>query len=231
VLAVGDAEFQKKCLGKMGDITAKDGRTVLFVSHNLAAVKNLCNRGILLENGLVKYNGKIDDTISRYLNNPLNSKNLSSILARSGDRRLKFTSVEVYGVKPNSQSFSGSELNINILFENKQNIDLKRIDFDMGIEDELGNRICWLSSNLLTDRKSGIVNSLNIKFPINRLNEGNYFVTLYITVDGKCADWIDNAYKFMVHSGNYYNNGKTVPSNQCKVLFDFEMEFNKTILV
>jgi lipopolysaccharide transport system ATP-binding protein len=66
VLAVGDAEFQKKCLGKMGDISKGEGRTVLFVSHNMAAVKSLCQRGIILENGVVKFEGKINDVLSVY---------------------------------------------------------------------------------------------------------------------------------------------------------------------
>ena len=66
VLAVGDAEFQKKCLGKMGDISKGEGRTVLFVSHNMAAVKSLCQRGIILENGAVKFESKINDVISVY---------------------------------------------------------------------------------------------------------------------------------------------------------------------
>ena len=67
VLAVGDAEFQKKAIGKMQDVSKGGGRTVLFVSHNMAAVRNLCNNGILLENGMVKYSGKIEDTIEHYL--------------------------------------------------------------------------------------------------------------------------------------------------------------------
>jgi len=66
VLAVGDAEFQKKCLGKMGDISKGQGRTVLFVSHNMAAVKSLCQRGIILENGTIKFEGKINDVLSIY---------------------------------------------------------------------------------------------------------------------------------------------------------------------
>jgi lipopolysaccharide transport system ATP-binding protein len=230
VLAVGDAEFQKKCLGKMGDVTKGEGRTVLFVSHNMAAVKNLCSKGIFLENGLTVFNGNIEDTINRYLQNPLNSKNLSSILTRKGDKKLKFVSVEVFGTNSNSEAYSGSELNIIIFFENKKNIDSKRIEFDLGIEDEFGIRICWLSSKLSANRQTGLANNINIKFPINRLNDGNYFITLYITVDGKCSDWIDNAYKFIVHSGNYYNNGRSVPNNQSKVLFDFEMEFNNKTL-
>lgn len=67
VLAVGDAEFQKKCLGKMGDVSSKQGRTVLFVSHNMAAIKKLCNTGIFLANGEIKDIGSTDEIISQYL--------------------------------------------------------------------------------------------------------------------------------------------------------------------
>ena len=69
VLAVGDAEFQKKCLGKMQDISRNDGRTVLFVSHNMAAIKTLCQKGIVLENGTNVFNGTQIDAISFYQNN------------------------------------------------------------------------------------------------------------------------------------------------------------------
>ena len=66
VLAVGDAEFQKKCLGKMGEVSKGEGRTVLFVSHNMAAVKNLCNKGILLANGQLILNSNIDRVMNKY---------------------------------------------------------------------------------------------------------------------------------------------------------------------
>ena len=67
VLAVGDAEFQKKAIGKMKDVSQGQGRTVLFVSHNMASVQRLCNHGVLLENGMIKYMGGIADTIHKYL--------------------------------------------------------------------------------------------------------------------------------------------------------------------
>ncbi|MBC7748017.1 MAG: ATP-binding cassette domain-containing protein, partial [Methylotenera sp.] len=73
VLAVGDAEFQKKCLGKMGDISKGEGRTVLFVSHNMAAVKSLCSKGIVLQNGQIAFNGLVDDSIDHYLKSENNS--------------------------------------------------------------------------------------------------------------------------------------------------------------
>lgn len=66
VLAVGDAEFQKKAIGKMQDISKGEGRTVLFVSHNMAAVRSLCTRGVLLENGKVKLIGSIDEVLDKY---------------------------------------------------------------------------------------------------------------------------------------------------------------------
>lgn len=69
VLAVGDAEFQRKAIGKMHDVANGEGRTVLFVSHNMAAVRSLCNRGIVLENGGVAYTGEIGSAISEYLKN------------------------------------------------------------------------------------------------------------------------------------------------------------------
>ena len=67
VLAVGDAEFQKKAIGKMKDVSQGQGRTVLFVSHNMASVQRLCNHGVLLENGMIKYMGDIADTVKTYL--------------------------------------------------------------------------------------------------------------------------------------------------------------------
>ncbi len=66
VLAVGDAAFQKKCLGKMGDV-AKQGRTILFVSHNMASLLGLCTRGVLLKDGALAIQGDIEDVISHYL--------------------------------------------------------------------------------------------------------------------------------------------------------------------
>ncbi len=67
VLAVGDAEFQKKAIGKMQDVSKGEGRTVLFVSHNMESIKSLCSRGILLNNGSIDYMGNVQDTIDKYI--------------------------------------------------------------------------------------------------------------------------------------------------------------------
>ncbi len=88
VLAVGDAEFQKKCLGKMGDVAHHGNKTILFVSHDLTAVSKLCQKGMLLEQGMIKAYGQIDDVLNEYLLNDTKSKsefvfeNSSSVLSQ-----------------------------------------------------------------------------------------------------------------------------------------------------
>ena len=78
VLAVGDADFQNRCIGKMKEVSEEGGRTVIFVSHNMASVKRLCSRGILLENGTMKMEGSIEDTVRNYLEAAVtNSRNLT----------------------------------------------------------------------------------------------------------------------------------------------------------
>jgi lipopolysaccharide transport system ATP-binding protein len=99
VLAVGDAEFQKKCLGKMGDISKGEGRTVLFVSHNMAAVKSLCNSGILLENGLLKYSGKVNDLVDFYLNHSSINTNSKYFINKESKKRNGIVSVQVLDEK------------------------------------------------------------------------------------------------------------------------------------
>ena len=79
VLAVGDAEFQKKAIGKMQDVSKGEGRTVLFVSHNMAAVRSLCTRGVMLKNGMVDFIGNIPDTLDHYLKNADSIQNIKIV--------------------------------------------------------------------------------------------------------------------------------------------------------
>jgi lipopolysaccharide transport system ATP-binding protein len=88
VLAVGDAEFQAKCLGKMQDV-AKCGRTVLFVSHSMPAVRALCSRGLLLQRGGVEFDGSTDEVAGQYLNNCL-TRNTSNRFVRPGQTGITF---------------------------------------------------------------------------------------------------------------------------------------------
>lgn len=110
VLAVGDSEFQKKCLGKMNDVSTHDGRTVLFVSHNIAAVKQICRSGIYLQNGIISKQGPIQDVVREYLLNPITITSQNDFLgdykSRRGGGEARFTSIVINN---NSQSLNPDE--------------------------------------------------------------------------------------------------------------------------
>ena len=102
VLAVGDAEFQKKAIGKMKDVSTGEGRTVLFVSHNMASVKALCTRGVLLEQGQVKYMGGIKDTVDYYIGEGGSSENqyFDDLATAPGNDVIRVKSFEILPGKP-----------------------------------------------------------------------------------------------------------------------------------
>ena len=102
VLAVGDAEFQKKAIGKMQDVSRGEGRTVLFVSHNMASIRSLCNTGVLLEKGMVKYIGDINETVNLYLSNSVEFNGQPIIDSfRINDPNLTISDVTVNGLRSN----------------------------------------------------------------------------------------------------------------------------------
>ena len=151
VLAVGDAEFQKKAIGKMKDVSSQGGRTVLFVSHNMGAIKNLCNSGVLLENGVVKHIGKADDTIEKYLS--INPDILDVPLANRSDRvgngRIRFTDVIFKNINDVviSEAFTNQYLKIEIHIEIKDH-SVKKDDliFACNITDAYGTFIAtWVT--------------------------------------------------------------------------------------
>lgn len=122
VLAVGDAEFQKKCLGKMGDVSKGEGRTVLFVSHNMGAIRGLCTKALLMQNGKIEQEGDVSNVISQYLINP--SAVFNDILNDPGDHIL----IECVRYKNskgnNTQNYKmGEDLIIEINYKSKQKFD------------------------------------------------------------------------------------------------------------
>jgi lipopolysaccharide transport system ATP-binding protein len=102
VLAVGDVEFQKKCLGKMGDVSRGEGRTVLFVSHNMLAVQTLCTKGIVLKNGANYFSGNVQDAVIKYAQLQ-NSQSSGSLAERSryGNGFIRFTGIEIKDIDGN----------------------------------------------------------------------------------------------------------------------------------
>ena len=119
VLAVGDAEFQKKAIGKMHDVANGEGRTVLFVSHNMAAVKSLCKKGVVIENGQVAFKGNIDDSLKFYLNNETQTDSDAKIMSHITKLKptIKIKKIFINGTDNYSSTvFSGQDtLNITVI--------------------------------------------------------------------------------------------------------------------
>lgn len=225
VLAVGDAEFQKKCLGKMGDISKGEGRTVLFVSHNMAAVQNLCSSGLVLENGGIVFNGNVDQSISRYLQGNQRLLELVDITDRKGNQKIKFEKVNYYGSEISQKPTTGKEFNLVFTFQNPQNIPNSKIRFDMRIDDDFGQRLVWVSTSLKTMDSTSTSNQIAVKFLKNPLNAGNYYATIYIAVNDEVSDLIENAFAFEVEEGDFFNIGRKIPNIQSSINVDFEIDF------
>jgi lipopolysaccharide transport system ATP-binding protein len=143
VLAVGDAQFQKKCLGKMGDVAAKEGRTVLFVSHNMAAIRRICSRAILVDSGQISRSGNVDDVISHYLQNSLRITSYSDIQqfidSLPNDPIFKLKSIKIFqnGNTIKEIVENGTSLEIIIhyqVFEKTQGL---RVYFDLCDNDDM----------------------------------------------------------------------------------------------
>ena len=125
VLAVGDADFQRKCIGKMEDVS-KSGRTILFVSHNLPTLKSICRRGILLEKGTIAFEGDIDATVHRYISDHAQNRSILKGLRyfRTGET---VNAISINGLEDNKFSLSKPKLllEVEVSFTKKMNFELQ----------------------------------------------------------------------------------------------------------
>jgi lipopolysaccharide transport system ATP-binding protein len=225
VLAVGDAEFQKKAIGKMQDISQKGGRTVLFVSHNMAAVKSLCTRGIVLENGKVVFDGETDEAIQHYLKGNKEVFNLVDFSDRKGTGVVKLQEAKVFGVAPDVLPQTGQPFHLEFELHNPKEITSSAIRFDLRIDDFMGQRIAWMSDSVLSLNEKIAIQSVVFGIDKLNLNNGLYYVTTHITVNNEISDWIQNAFAFEVTEGDYYGTGRKIPNTQSKILMDYKVNY------
>ena len=228
VLAVGDAEFQKKAIGKMQDVSKGEGRTVLFVSHNMTAVKNLCRNGVVLNNGKIAFKGEINDVIDYYLNCQAERSKIkiSDIKERHGNRSIIFEDIRCYdfaGKERNSFQV-GESVTIELSLITDHNFDIcNKSRVDIGINNNLGERIVWLSTYIFADKVKLNNGVLKFHIPHLILQQGTYDVNLFATVDDCVADWVQNVAKLQVEPFDYYNTGRNIPVNQGHFIMDFSI--------
>jgi len=226
VLAVGDAEFQKKCLGKMGEVSKGDGRTVLFVSHNMAAIENLCKKSILLQNGSLVNAGNTSDIISYYVSRQhIENKKLSDIITRKGNKSLFFTDGLIEGIETDEQQAETfKSLRIKLSYKYKQEVPLNSYKIDIGINNHFGDRVGWLSTKTIENDFNLAAND-SIEFVIQNLpfGPGDYTCNIYSEINNEVADWLESVLAFTIKEKDYYNTGKLVPANQGNILLKYKI--------
>jgi lipopolysaccharide transport system ATP-binding protein len=175
VLAVGDAEFQKKCLGKIGQVSKGEGRTVLFVSHNMAAIKSICKHGIVLINGTMGFTGRQLEAVSYYqLNNemPLHFQHWGDMVTAPGNDNIRILNFKVSPITGDTYFISTGAHFTLAFYSHKANINLDAT-FELKNSDEI---IVFHHGVLISthnDAKQGIY-TVTGTLPPHLLNAGKY---------------------------------------------------------
>jgi len=224
VLAVGDIRFQQKCLGKMEEV-GKEGRTVLFVSHNMSTVSYLCSRGILLESGTLYVDSDAEEAIRVYLDKSYNVAQLPLMERRdrSGSGKVKSASFRVLnqeGTEENTLQ-SGKDYYFEIVYLNYTKERINNVVVSLDFFDDKGIRVLLLrsnftNSNLTIDPEKGyIICGINNLPLVNSF----YRVSIYLShADQELLDWIEDAASVTVEGGDFFGTGNPGLPNHCKIL-------------
>ena len=219
VLAVGDAEFQKKAIGKMQDVSKGEGRTVLFVSHNLASVRKLCQTGVLLENGTIKYYGSVSDAIDNYISLPNRNGNLNlrHRARNNGSQEALITDVQMStnGIQCNNIIMGGSA-EFTITVDSDTRIDNTYVG--LSIWNQYETLVIHTNTSITEDHLYQIhkgINKFKCFFPLLPLQFGEYYLNLALySKSGEYIDQVERAHRFNVIEDNLYGTGKLAKQHQ-----------------
>ena len=205
VLAVGDAEFQKKCLGKMKDVSVNEGRTVLFVSHNLQSISSLCSRVVYMKNGTLKADGLPDKIIKEYFDDTLmvNSGKLIKDFAR--DQKHYGKALRIESISCTEQIYHRENVKITFSFRRLDPI-VTNVEFGIGFNDSSGIRICTYESD--TSFEFGDKDMIEIEMELKSPHfvPGKYFLNLGIRSSVQTLDHVEYAASFEVMDVDTHGN-------------------------
>jgi len=225
VLAVGDAQFQKKCLGKMGEVSAKRGRTVLFVSHNMGAVAALCTKAVVLRGGEVVHPcGPTAAAVEAYLSDlgAATRISLRERKDREGAGHLRITGFSLHDAEgsPLQHFVSGQAMQFHIHYEALADRLPGRLTANFSIQTHAGFLVSNLSSEFTDAEFIDPPPQGTIRCRIQRLPlaQGNYLVNLLIRRNGEVEDMIRGAAEFQVENGDFFGNGRNGPPSHGSVL-------------
>lgn len=186
VLSVGDAEFQRKAIGKMRDVTRKEGRTVLFVSHNLRAVSQLCTKAIVLQSGTLNFEGEVSGAVRRYVDGENSDQNLGVYyFKQASENRLGLIKASLLDETGNIQTnfTSRDKAVLHVDFEVKETVRGARI----GIQLENQDNIVVFSTTNANAMRGDVIPGTYVtecEIPLNLLNEGDYVIRLFAGIPG-----------------------------------------------
>jgi lipopolysaccharide transport system ATP-binding protein len=221
VLAVGDTAFQKKCLGKMKEV-GSEGRTVLFVSHRMETIENLCDRAILLDNGRVDFIGPVSQAISRYSQQLNNETAYSSLIEQcNGPCEIKFSLNSESGELANCFSM-GQNVTLNLSLHSL--LKVRNCHIGIGIDDLVGNRIVTLHTMYQCEDGFQIDTdaSISINWHENRLVAGSYRIVIAIYDAAKRIAYFDKVCVFDILASDFFRTGKLPAHFQGKVVTQAE---------
>lgn len=206
VLAVGDAEFQKKAIGKMQDVSRGEGRTVLFVSHNMASLKNLCNSGVVLKDGTVNFIGSIDESIDNYLtfSKPQSKIIIPQKVGKNNVYQSYISQISLFNPVNNEETASfkmGEKIGVRINFEMQE--DFGDIDISVRMSDLYNVSIAaWRTNEQQVKIKSH--RDLIVDLIIEDLNifDGIYNLSLSFVKGKETIDFIENAISLEIVAHN-----------------------------
>jgi lipopolysaccharide transport system ATP-binding protein len=211
VLAVGDAQFQKKCLQKMEKV-GKEGRTVLFVSHNMAAVENLCSTGIVLDHGMKGFQGEVAQAVNKYLNSFVaeNTTNLKQRTDRQGKGHVRITQLNIEDKSGNKNvPFPiGSELSFQIHYQAEEEERNPRVI--IGLYDNKGVGITRLDTDITGGIQGPIPKDGHIVCTTKEMNltPGRYFINIAFFSNGEMEDYLIHAAFLDIAGSDFFNTGK-----------------------
>lgn len=223
VLAVGDAEFQKKCLGKMGNV-AQSGRTVLFVSHNMAAVQALCQRALVIRQGKLAFDGIVDDGIKNYLSylTDTATRAFDHNPERSGNGWVQLTQVRALNASGQSSEYliAGQPASFEFFYRNIANVSQAAVIFT--IFNQMGVAVTHFNTSKVISGVDQIsrAGKFVCRIPSLPLPLGQYRLAVAIQMGGQNLDLIPNALVFEVESSAFFDTGWTPDMQYAACMID-----------
>lgn len=212
VLAVGDATFQQKCLQKMNDASLKEQRTVVFVSHNMSAVRQLCDEVIWLREGQIVTSGNPEEVITAYLKS-MDTLSQEVPISERTDRKGvgggKITKLQWHTEGELLQSGQAADLEIH--YETLETQPIAHLNLRLNIYNDAGEYLTSLSNQMANSPFDEVpaAGKCICRLPKLPLAEGDYYITSNLFVNGIKVDRVERALSFSVLQGDYYGSGLT----------------------